>query len=169
MKRKPDKNSKFAERLRGLRRERCLSSRYEQGTQEPMLSTVAALADFFHVSPVYLIGDSNDRSCTASNIQNSAVVQGNHATTLIVRNGGVHERELDESEVELLRILDFLDVKDGPPSCLTPSSLKKNRSNARRIKMPKNRKTAPEGGSLSEAVKNRDAGRGPFCALWGAL
>lgn len=25
MKRKPDKNSKFAERLRGLRRERCLS------------------------------------------------------------------------------------------------------------------------------------------------
>ncbi len=133
MKRKPDKNSKFAERLRGLRRERCLSmdalcekfnegqttirlckstvSRYEQGTQEPMLSTVAALADFFHVSPVYLSGDSNDRSCTASNIQNSAVVQGNHATTLIVRNGGVHERELDESEVELLRILDFLDVK----------------------------------------------------------
>ena len=35
--------------------------------------------------------------------------------------------------------------------------------------MPKNRKTAPEGGSLSEAVKNRDAERGPFCALRGAL
>ena len=67
MKRKPDKNSKFAGRLRGLRRERCLSmdalcekfnegqttirlckstvSRYEQGTQEPMLSTVAALEE----------------------------------------------------------------------------------------------------------------------------
>lgn len=133
MKHKPDKNSKFGERLRGLRSERGLSmdalcdgfnksqssirlnkstvSRYELGTQEPMLSTVAALATFFGVSPVYLIGDSNDRSCTASNIQNSAVVQGNNATTLIVRNGGTHERELNESEVELLRILDFLDVK----------------------------------------------------------
>lgn len=133
MKRKPDKNSKFAERLRGLRHERGLSmdalcekfnegqtkirlnkstiSRYELGTQEPMLSTVAALAAFFHVSPVYLIGDSEDRSCSASNIQNSAVVQGNNATTLIVRNGGTHERELNESEVELLRILSVLDVK----------------------------------------------------------
>ena len=133
MKRKPDKNNIFGERLRGLRSERGLSmdalcdrfnqtqtsirlnkstvSRYELGTQEPMLSTVAALAAFFKVSPVYLIGDSDDRSCSASNIQNSAVVQGNHATTLIVRNGGVHERELNESEVELLRILEFLDVK----------------------------------------------------------
>ncbi len=133
MKRKPDKDCKFGERLRGLRSERGLSmdalcdrfnqyqttirlnkstvSRYELGTQEPMLSTVAALAAFFDVSPIYLMGDSDDRSCIATNIQNSAVVQGNTATTLIVRNGGIIKRELNDNEVELLRILEILDVK----------------------------------------------------------
>ena len=61
---------------------------------------------------MYLIGDSDDRSCnTASNIQQSAIVQGNHATTLIVKNGGFFERELNDNEVELLRILEVLDVK----------------------------------------------------------
>lgn len=138
MKRKPDKNSKFAERMRGLRRERCLSmdafcdkfnerqtairlckstiSRYERGAQEPMLSTVAALADFFGVSPVYLIGGSDDRNYVtqnsiAENVHNSAIVQGNNATTLIVKNGGIEKRELNDNEVELLRILEILDVK----------------------------------------------------------
>lgn len=132
MKQKRVIDSKFGERLRQLRRERCLSmdqlcdqfnkrfnthlskctiSRYETNVQEPMLNTVDLLAKFFDVSPVYLMGQSDVREISAANIQNSAVVQGNHATTLIVRNGGVHERELDESEVELLRILDFLDVK----------------------------------------------------------
>ena len=134
MKHKPDKDSRFGERLRGLRNERNLSmdafctrfnqfqqtirlnkstvSRYELGTQEPMLSTVAAIASFFNVTPMYLIGDSDDRSCnTASNIQQSAIVQGNHATTLIVKNGGFFERELNDNEVELLRILEVLDVK----------------------------------------------------------
>lgn len=133
MKRKPDQESRFGERLRGLRGERGLSMeelcaqfnkaqtairmnrstiyRYEKGLQEPMLSTVAALAQFLGVSPVYLIGDSDDRQCTASNIHNSAVVQGNTATTLIVRNGSTQERELTEEEAELLRIYEALDVK----------------------------------------------------------
>ena len=115
MKRIPEKTI-FSERLRGLRCERFLSmeklsdeirekypeirlnkstiSRYENGTQEPQMSTVAALASFFGVSPSYLIGDVDDRSIAAQNIQNSAVVQGNNATTLIVRNGSVHQREL---------------------------------------------------------------------------
>lgn len=126
MKRKPDANSRFGERLRGLRSERGLSMeqlceqinktqsairlnrstiyRYEKGLQEPMLSTVAAIASFLGVSPVYLMGDSDDRNCEASHISNSAVVQGNNATTLIVRNGGVHERELSDDETELLKI-----------------------------------------------------------------
>ncbi len=126
MKRKPDQNSRFGERLRGLRSERDLSMeelceqfnrsqsairlnrstiyRYEKGQQEPMLSTVAAIAGFLGVSPVYLMGDSDDRQCSASHISNSAVVQGNSATTLIVKNGGVHERELSDDETELLKI-----------------------------------------------------------------
>lgn len=126
MKRKPDQNSRFGERLRGLRSERGLSMeelceqfnrsqsairlnrstiyRYEKGQQEPMLSTVAAIAGFLGVSPVYLMGDSDDRQCSASHISNSAVVQGNSATTLIVKNGGVHERELSDDETELLKI-----------------------------------------------------------------
>jgi len=133
MKRKPNKNSCFGERLRNLRSERGYSmeqlcelfnkaqsniklnkstvSRYENGTQEPMLSTVASLASFLGVSPVYLIGNSDDRNCSASNIHNSAVVQGNNATTLIVRNGGIHERALSDEETELLRIYELLDVK----------------------------------------------------------
>ena len=57
------------------------------------------------------MGQSDNRNYTASNIHNSAVVQGNNATTLIVRNGGVHERELSEEEIELLRIFEMLDVK----------------------------------------------------------
>lgn len=133
MKRKPDPDSRFGERLRGLRNERGLSMeelceqfnksqsaiklnrstiyRYEKGLQEPMLSTVSAIASFLGVSPVYLMGDSDDRNCSAANIHNSAVVQGNTATTLIVRNGGVHERELSDHEAELLRIFESLDVR----------------------------------------------------------
>ncbi len=124
--------SVFSQRLRQLREERGLSmdafcekynemkgsrlskstvSRWENGSQEPMLSTVASLADFFGVAPTYLIGNSDDRNCTASNIQNSAVVQGNKATTLIVRNGGIHERELSDQTAELIRIFESLDVR----------------------------------------------------------
>lgn len=132
MKQKRIPDGRFGARLHELRKERCLTmdelcdqfnkrfgaklskctiSRYENSTQEPMLNTVDLLARFFDVSPVYLMGQSDERCCSASNIQNSAVVQNNTATTLIVRNGGVHERELSAEESELLRILEVLDVK----------------------------------------------------------
>lgn len=132
MKQKRVIDSQFGARLRELRKERCLTmdqlcdqfnkrfgaklskctiSRYENSTQEPMLNTVDLLAQFFGVSPVFLIGQSEDRNCSAANISNSAVVQGNNATTLIVRNSGAKERELSEEEVELLRIYECLDVK----------------------------------------------------------
>ena len=75
-----------------------------------MLNTVELIAKFFNVSPVYLIGQSDIQN-VAENVHNSAIVQGNNATTLIVRNGGIHERELNDNEVELLRILEILDVK----------------------------------------------------------
>ena len=132
MKQKRVIDSRFGERLRQLRLERCLTgpelcdlfnkkfgqslnkctiSRWENNQQEPMLNVVSLLAEFFGVSPVYLIGQSDERHCSASNISNSAVVQGNNATTLIVRNGGTHERELSDEETELLRIYELLDVK----------------------------------------------------------
>lgn len=133
MKRKPDQNSRFGERLRGLRNERGLSMeqlceqfnktqtairlnrstiyRYEKGYQEPMLSTIAAIAAFLGVSPVYLMGDSDDRQCSAANISNSAVVQGNNATTLIVKNGGTDEHVLTPEAADLLRIFEALPPK----------------------------------------------------------
>ena len=138
MKQKRVIDGRFGERLRALRIERCLSmeqfcirlnqqfgtsiskctvSRYERGIQEPMLNTVELIAKFFNVSPVYLIGQSDIQN-VAENVHNSAIVQGNNATTLIVRNGGIHERELNDNEVELLRILEILDVK-GRTALLT--------------------------------------------------
>lgn len=131
MKQKRVIDNKFGQRLRELRTEHCLTmeqfcerfnrqfgtkiskctiSRYENSVQEPMLNTVELIAKFFNVSPVYLIGQTDVRNI-AENIQNSAVVQGNTATTLIVRNGGIVKRELNGNEVELLRILEILDVK----------------------------------------------------------
>lgn len=133
MKRKPGQNNMFGERLRGLRSERGLSMeqlceqfnrsqtairlnrstiyRYEKGQQEPMLSTVAAIAKFLGVSPVYLIGQSDDRNSMASHISNSSVVQGSTATTLIVRNGDTKGNELSDDEAELLRIFTSLNSR----------------------------------------------------------
>lgn len=132
MKQKRIEDPIFGIRLKQLRSERCLTaaqlceqfnerfgarlnpstiSRYENATQEPMLNTIDLLARFFGVSPVYLMGGSEERENKAENIQNSAVVQGNSATTLIVRNGAAHERELSDDEIELLRIYELLDVK----------------------------------------------------------
>lgn len=131
MKQKRGTSISFGDRLRDLRTERSLTmdqfcdqynakmgaklnkstvSRYENGTQEPMLTTVASFAEFFGVSPTYLIGDSSEINA-ASNISNSAVVQGNRANTLIVKNGGIHERELSDQAVELLSIFESLDVR----------------------------------------------------------
>jgi transcriptional regulator with XRE-family HTH domain len=133
MKQKRVIDSRFGERLRQLRLERCLTgpelcdlfnkkfgqslnkctiSRWENNQQEPMLNVVSLLAEFFGVSPVYLMGQSDERQCSASNISNSAVVQGNNASTLIVRNGGVHERELSDDETEILRILAMLGPRE---------------------------------------------------------
>lgn len=131
MKQKREVPAIFGDRLRKLRNERGLTmdefceqynartgsrlnkstvSRYENGTQEPMMNTVASFADFFGVSPTYFIGDGNMFGL-ASNISNSAIVQGNHATTLIVKNGVVHEETLSDQAVELLHVFASLDVK----------------------------------------------------------
>lgn len=72
---------------------------------------VVPMAEFLGVTLEYLLtGKENDRNL-ASNIQNSNIVQGNHATTLIVKNGTTHKRELVDQEVELLRIFNALGIK----------------------------------------------------------
>lgn len=134
MKRKPNKTSCFGDRLREVRRERGYSmeqlcelfnktqssiklnkstvSRYENSTQEPMLSTVAALADFLGVSPVYLIGDSDNRNCSMSNMHNCSVVQGNNAKTLIIKNSNLEDHGLSDQAAELVRVFESLGIRE---------------------------------------------------------
>jgi hypothetical protein len=78
-------------------------------------SQIELMAAALGVSPEYLVCWTDDPTIvknSASNIHNSAVVQGNSATTLIVKNGRAIERELSDEEIELLRILDVLSVRD---------------------------------------------------------
>lgn len=103
----------FCERYnaeKGQRLSKSTVSRWENNVQEPMVSTIASIASFFGVSPLWLMGQSDDRQCSAANIQNSAVVQGNNAATLIVRNGG-GAASISEQEAELLRVFQSLSVK----------------------------------------------------------
>lgn len=78
----------------------------------PKIEHLCRIADFFDVSLDFLItGKERTSTNTASHINNSAIVQGNHATTLIVRNGKTEERELMDQEIELLRIYNAVSVK----------------------------------------------------------
>ena len=91
-------------------------NKYEVGVvTDVKASQVELLASALGCSAAYLVCWTDDPSdfggCFASNIRDSAVVQGNNATTLIVRNGGSFERELNDRETDLLRILDALDEK----------------------------------------------------------
>lgn len=77
-------------------------------------SQIELMATALGVAPEYLVCWTDDPApvrISASNIHNSAVVQGNSATTLIVKNGTTVERELSDEAVELLRIFEALDVK----------------------------------------------------------
>lgn len=89
--------------------------RYESGNIKNIKhETICKLAELFSCDPCYLMGWSNNpavNEASYSTITNSAVVQGNNATTLIVKNSAEHKRELSEEEVELLRIYEALDVK----------------------------------------------------------
>ena len=119
MKQKRIEDRRFGMRLRQLRSERCLTgtelceqfnkmfdsklnastiSRYENFTQEPMLNTVALLARFVGVSPVYLIGQSDDRegSKTSADCSEMHLAAG----------------DLSDDEAELLRIFKTLGSRD---------------------------------------------------------
>lgn len=93
-------------------------NKYEVGVvTDVKASQVELLASALGCSAAYLVCWTDDPldfcggSCVASHISDSAVVQGNNATTLIVRNGGTFERELNDRETDLLRILEMLDEK----------------------------------------------------------
>lgn len=78
----------------------------------PKIEHLCRIAEYFSVSLDFLLtGKEATSSHSASFITNSAVVQGNSATTLIVKNGHTEERELKDQEVELLRIFNILDIR----------------------------------------------------------
>lgn len=78
----------------------------------PSAEHISRIADFLGVSCEYLLtGENKVVGNHASNVSNSAVVLGNNAKTLIVKNGHTEQRELSDQEVELLRIFNALDVR----------------------------------------------------------
>ncbi len=70
------------------------------------------IATVLNISPCILMGWTIDYGAIKSTITNSAVVQGNNASTLIVKNGIVHEHEISDQAVELIRIFELLNVKE---------------------------------------------------------
>lgn len=91
------------------------AQRYESGNIKNIKhETICKLAELFACDPSYLMGwtDAKTNDTSHSTITNSAVVQGNNATTLIVKNGGLQEHALSEQAVELLRIFETLTVKE---------------------------------------------------------
>ena len=117
------------ERLRQIRTERGWSqerlgevigvsrsaiSKIEKGTvPDPKLEQVAKMAEALGVSAEWLSGWTDDRrpaGHVAQNIHDSAVAFGSGAA-LLVKNGVIHEREVSDEAVELLRIFEGLDVK----------------------------------------------------------
>lgn len=92
-------------------------AKIEKGEIDLTRSKIIAFAKALGTTPGNLIGwcttsDANIISNNSSNITNSAVVQGNNATTLIVENGNIHKKEISEQAVELLRIFESLNVKE---------------------------------------------------------
>lgn len=71
---------------------------------------VKKIAEFLHVSEEYLRTGGEDKNIISAPIANSAIVQGSHAQTLIVKNGKTEERQLDDQEVMLLKIFNELDT-----------------------------------------------------------
>lgn len=79
-------------------------SRWKKGAV-PRASTVKAIADYFNVSPEYLI---SDKAVNVQQVQqNNGIIGHTHAPVTII-NGS--ERKLTEQEVELLNIFEKLSV-----------------------------------------------------------
>lgn len=75
----------------------------------PRVDGINEIAKYFNVSLDFLV--NGEDQAKFSNISNSAIVQNNNATTLIVKNGETITRELTEQEIELLKIYNSLNLR----------------------------------------------------------
>lgn len=75
----------------------------------PKIDHLIKIKEYFNTTFDYLLLGENQAKF--SNISNSAIVQNNNATTLIVKNGETITRELTEQEIELLKIYNSLNLR----------------------------------------------------------
>lgn len=75
----------------------------------PKIEHLIKIKEYFNTTFDYLL--LGEDQAKFSNISNSAIVQNNNATTLIVKNGETITRELTEQEIELLKIYNSLNLR----------------------------------------------------------
>ncbi len=75
----------------------------------PKIEHLIKIKEYFNTTFDYLL--LGEEQTKFSNISNSAIVQNNNATTLIVKNGETITRELTEQEIELLKIYNSLNLR----------------------------------------------------------
>ena len=75
----------------------------------PKIDHLIKIKEYFNTTFDYLL--LGEEQTKFSNISNSAIVQNNNATTLIVKNGETITRELTEQEIELLKIYNSLNLR----------------------------------------------------------
>lgn len=90
----------------GIKLDKSTVSHWKKGAV-PRAATVKAIADYFGVTPEYLIGDSEAALQTIQGNNNGSIIGHTHAPVTII-NGTEHR--LTESELALLRIFEELDV-----------------------------------------------------------
>lgn len=85
-------------------------SRWENGLQDPLVSTVASIAKFLDVNPLWLIGETDERDLLKTTIQDSAIATGQNSAALVVKNGEATP-PLQEIDREVLAICQRLPIK----------------------------------------------------------
>lgn len=86
--------------------------KWRKGEQYPTADKLRLLANYLSVTTDYLLtGEDPSRTNSATNIQNSNIVQGNHASDIVVTNGSNNGQPLTEEENELLRIYHAVNLK----------------------------------------------------------
>lgn len=88
------------------------AQRYESGSIKSMrYETICKLAELFDCDPGYIMGWKDTPGTFNVTITNSSVVNGNHASSLILQTGVEESREMTDQAAELLRIFNSLSVK----------------------------------------------------------
>lgn len=76
----------------------------------PKVETVMKIAEFFDVSTDYLLYGKQTSPNSIGDVTSSAIAQGNNGSHVSISNG--QQNNLQEFEVELLRIFRGLDMKN---------------------------------------------------------